>query len=76
MEGTLAEGTTMEGVAVAFEKLDLAAGDVLVMRFQYHLEPEIVQELTKKLYEALPAGVRCIVTDPSIDISVHHPAAE
>lgn len=67
------DGTSTDEVVLTFSKLNLQVGDVVLMKFQYHLEPEIVKELTKRLIEALPTGVRCIVADPTIDVTVHRP---
>jgi hypothetical protein len=74
----IGQTVTPEEIAVEFQKLDLVAGDVLVMRFAYQVEPEILKELSKRLYEALPAGVSCVVVDPSIELEVQHtnPVAE
>lgn len=61
-----------EQIDVQLTKLELSSGDVVVMKFHFPLEPEIVKGLTAKLYDALPRGVRVLVVDPTIDIEIHH----
>lgn len=60
----------LEELELEIEKLDAVDGDVVVFKFNYEVEPSIIAQLSAKLYDALPKGVRCLVAGPSVDVSV------
>lgn len=58
---------------LSIAKLSLRRDDVLVVKCCFRISPEIVQRVKQHMDALLPAGVICLVIDPSFDLSVVTP---
>jgi predicted peroxiredoxin len=55
---------------VEIAKLRLDAGDVLVVKMKGRLPQEAAQRIHETMARVVPAGVKCLVVDPSLDLAV------